>query len=60
MSRKPSADDEDILHFLKHAGSYDRLVCMVYEKESKAILHNLKLTEEKHGFGKRERSDDCS
>lgn len=51
MTRKPSADDEDVLHFLTHAGSFDRLICMVYEKESAAVMKNLKLTEEKHGFG---------
>ena len=55
MTRKPSADDEDVLHFLKHAGSYDRLVCMVYEKESEAIMRNLKMTEDKHGFGEHKR-----
>lgn len=55
MTRKPSADDEDVLHFLKHAGSFDRLICMVYEKESAAVMRNLKMTEDKHGASQRKR-----
>ena len=55
MSRKKSEDDEDILFFQNKAGTYDRLICLIYEKEANQTMENLQLVENKHGNGKRKR-----
>lgn len=57
FTRRDWPDDEDMQFFKKHDMPYDRLVCLIYEKEANLVINNKKLMESSNGRSTQARTD---
>ena len=46
--KKVGEPDKDMEFFLERDNTFDRLICLIYEKESDIVLGNIKYMESKH------------
>ena len=52
LNRKPWPKDKDMKFFLKEGDSYDRLICVVYEKDANLIIANIQEATDGNGKSK--------